>query len=238
MGLYHERMRQQLRLFVIFGSLGAALSVMMAWGLVMIERPATATGALNRVEERDAVRSPQGRYRGAWRLESLSESEWWFSTELWRRCSDEGKGDMPAWIGDPFWGSDDDLTLDREGLIATATWTAQGWPFRCVRRVHATLRAEHGMGPLPQVERLERCEIPVRLGPIVCTLAYEPFWPGLLANIAFYGVILWALWFTPGALRRGLRRRRQACVRCGYDLRVADGRAACPECGAAPRERC
>jgi hypothetical protein len=59
----------------------------------------------------------------------------------------------------------------------------------------------------------------------------RPIWPGLLANTVFYGVILWALWFTPGAVRRGLRRRRGACVRCGYDRRgISGGR--CAECGA------
>jgi hypothetical protein len=56
-------------------------------------------------------------------------------------------------------------------------------------------------------------------------------WPGLLANTAFYGVILWALWSTPGAVLRGLRRRRGSCVRCGYDLRGAEAGAGCPECG-------
>jgi hypothetical protein len=40
-----------------------------------------------------------------------------------------------------------------------------------------------------------------------------PIWPGLLANTAFYAVILCALCFTPGANNRGLRRRRGACVR-------------------------
>jgi hypothetical protein len=62
-------------------------------------------------------------------------------------------------------------------------------------------------------------------------LPIRPLWPGLLANTAFYGLILWALWFTAGAVRRGLRRRRGACLRCGYDLRGAEAGTACPECG-------
>jgi hypothetical protein len=65
-------------------------------------------------------------------------------------------------------------------------------------------------------------------------LPFLPIWPGLLANTAFYGVIVWVLWFTPGAVRREMRRRRGSCVGCAYDLRgaevIAGAGAACPEC--------
>jgi hypothetical protein len=63
-------------------------------------------------------------------------------------------------------------------------------------------------------------------------LPLDPVWPGFLINTAFYAMVLWALCATPPAIRRGLRRRRGACMRCGYDLRGGE-RASCPECGAA-----
>jgi hypothetical protein len=58
--------------------------------------------------------------------------------------------------------------------------------------------------------------------------------PGFAINTIFYAAILWLLWFGPGMIRRGSRRRRGWCVRCGYDLR-GSGAGMCSECGAAGR---
>lgn len=55
-----------------------------------------------------------------------------------------------------------------------------------------------------------------------------PVWPGFAVNTAVYASLAWA---PLGAWRLGrarLRRRRGACVACGYDVR---GLQACPECG-------
>jgi hypothetical protein len=62
------------------------------------------------------------------------------------------------------------------------------------------------------------------------TFFCHPLWPGLLANTAFYGVILWTLWIAPGVIKRTMRKRRGACGQCGYDLR-GGGHVVCPECG-------
>jgi hypothetical protein len=232
-------MRRLVQSILIFGALGAGLSVVAAWGLVMIEQPGRAAGALNRVERRETVISPQGWRRGAWRSESFSESQWFFSTDYGPVERDD---DIPAWVGDPFWGSDDDLALHRAQRVATTTWMAHGWPLRCVRHVSAIEHGGYqGRDLIPPLRTFSRSEILVRMGPIACSLGYDPIWPGLLVNTAFYGAILWGLWVGPGALRRGLRRRRGACVRCGYDLRGGEGSdgapAVCPECGAGETRR-
>jgi hypothetical protein len=53
-------------------------------------------------------------------------------------------------------------------------------------------------------------------------------WPGFLVDTAFWGGAAFMVWSAPGFVRRGVRRRRGRCVRCGYELK---GLAVCPECG-------
>lgn len=64
----------------------------------------------------------------------------------------------------------------------------------------------------------------------------HPIVPGLLANTAVYGAAWWLILFAPGVIRRWRRRRRGACVACGYDRRGIGAAAACPECGASAGE--
>ena len=60
-------------------------------------------------------------------------------------------------------------------------------------------------------------------------IPYRPMWPGFGLNTLLYAAILW-IPLAPFALRHVLRRRRGACLQCGYDLR-ATSRRGCPECG-------
>jgi hypothetical protein len=59
-------------------------------------------------------------------------------------------------------------------------------------------------------------------------LPCNPLWPGFLVDTAFWGGAAFMVWSAPGFVRRGVRRRRGRCVRCGYELK---GLAVCPECG-------
>lgn len=62
-----------------------------------------------------------------------------------------------------------------------------------------------------------------------------PLWPGALVNTIVYAAAVWCAWTGVPWLRTRRRRRRGACISCGYDLRGRDSGAACPECGhAAP----
>jgi hypothetical protein len=117
-------------------------------------------------------------------------------------------------------------------------WTANfqrfGWPMRCLeatvvrdRRSGAGECSIHYYGGalLPWTSSLNASGFPV-------VVPYYPIWPGLLVNAAFYGAIFWLLWFGPGMIRRGRRRRRGLCARCGYELRGFRGTGGtCPECG-------
>jgi hypothetical protein len=62
-------------------------------------------------------------------------------------------------------------------------------------------------------------------------LAVYPVWPGLLADTAMFGAAWWCVLFLRGTVARALRRRRGACLRCGYDLRATAASQPCPECG-------
>lgn len=68
-------------------------------------------------------------------------------------------------------------------------------------------------------------------------LPLHPIWSGFILNTMLYVAILWVPLASFG-LRRGfhraLRRRRGACLKCGYDLRghSEGGGDVCPECGA------
>ncbi|MCC6322545.1 MAG: hypothetical protein IT438_14045 [Phycisphaerales bacterium] len=57
-----------------------------------------------------------------------------------------------------------------------------------------------------------------------------PYWPGLLANTAFWGLPLPLLVLATTALRRARRQRRGLCTTCAYDLSAAAS-PVCPECG-------
>lgn len=57
----------------------------------------------------------------------------------------------------------------------------------------------------------------------------DPYYPGLLFNASFYGLILFLLLRAPRLAREGRRARRGQCPRCAYDIR-ADFWSGCPEC--------
>jgi len=55
-------------------------------------------------------------------------------------------------------------------------------------------------------------------------------WRGFILNALIFAAIWFALLAGPGTVKRTLRRRRGACIDCGYDLRGA-AHEQCPECG-------
>ena len=62
-------------------------------------------------------------------------------------------------------------------------------------------------------------------------LPFRPIWSSLVVDTAFYATLCGTLMFVGSGFRKAARRRRGACVGCGYDLR--GGPRLCPECGRA-----
>lgn len=58
-----------------------------------------------------------------------------------------------------------------------------------------------------------------------------PIWPGLAADVAFYGLAWAVLLYSPLVVVRRLRRTRGGCPKCGYTLEGLPPGAPCPECG-------
>jgi hypothetical protein len=143
----------------------------------------------------------------------------------------------------PPWWVAEMLPVERPGDAVRHSVQVSGWPARCtwctfvIRRSDDPLRWETGFfeadvaGGVSLSGRKpvsDQGTMGVQSAfPIV---GLRPLPIGLVLNTAFYGGGIWLIWFAPGAVRRMFRRRRGACVRCGYDLRGV-GNVMCPECG-------
>jgi hypothetical protein len=207
-----------MRLVVVFALLGVLMSYAVAWGLeATTPYPGVYSGRWFAREEMRIYR-PSTRPQGgpdspsnfvSCRLGTTSFGNFDSSDLVWLSAGLDLWGERMAPL--PYWA-----TLDAAGYVA-----AQGWPVRSFwwsEEVRSRDEPVRGFFLI----RLGRSEHP---------FAYQPIWRGLLINTAFYGGIIWLLWFDPGMIRRGVRRQRGLCVRCGYDLRGGSAGGACPECG-------
>jgi hypothetical protein len=66
------------------------------------------------------------------------------------------------------------------------------------------------------------------------SLPFGVYWPGMIADFAFYTAIFAALRFSAARVRHQRPKRQGVCVGCGYDRSGLAPDAQCPECGAAP----
>ena len=119
--------------------------------------------------------------------------------------------------------------------IWMVTESEVGWPLACASRYETGLDEIKGwpMGPSPlrnpwyggvHVFDVRRAD--GGRGPVYLPL--EPRWGGLAVDSLLYGVVLWGLGWSTGAVRRLVRRRRGSCEACGYPRGPGP---VCPECG-------
>ena len=59
----------------------------------------------------------------------------------------------------------------------------------------------------------------------------RPIWPGFAVNVLLNACVIGPLMLVPGWVVRARRRRRGACVGCGYAMAGLGAGARCPECG-------
>ena len=102
-----------------------------------------------------------------------------------------------------------------------------GWPVRSLAGAHLSDRTDEAIRSWyttaivnPWVPDNRR---------IFTFIPYRPIWPGFALNTLLYAAVLW-IPFVPFVLRQVLRRRRRACLQCGYDLNHVPHEG-CPECG-------
>jgi hypothetical protein len=62
-------------------------------------------------------------------------------------------------------------------------------------------------------------------------LPARPLWAGLVGNTLFFAGAWSLVLFGPVVIRRYLRRRRNLCPRCAYNLSATPSDSPCPECG-------
>ena len=130
----------------------------------------------------------------------------------------------------------------------TMSRTQWGWPWRSVETrdqwsdddlwwtnpaiASLRLRAEMAL-PTWSWDRGWLCPfVPRPFGPFSDSLRLpvRPVAWGFAGNTLMYGAFLYALSLAPRVARRWVRRKRGACMACGYSLRgTATG--VCPECG-------
>lgn len=120
--------------------------------------------------------------------------------------------------------------------VATRT-SGFGWPTVCLCAVD-TRQQVHGASAMATRSR-GASQVLRRFGVFATSsfldehadrvLPLLPYWPGLLADAAFWGLPVPLITLSVSALRRARRRRRGRCIGCGYDLSGCG--AVCPECG-------
>jgi hypothetical protein len=204
--------KRVIRHVVVFALLGMVMTYAVAWGCL--------------------IHLADCQWAGDFESEKLSHSSRWDDIDErygWYPCFEERaiiRGASRSIVYRPIWGSEYD------GARPICELDEGGWPSIAVHgRFFVT---EEGEDVVEWALPFGRANVGMGFG----ILPLQPLFPGVLINTAFYGGILWLLWLTisrgAGMLRRGSRRRRGLCARCGYDLRGSAGGgsgAPCPECG-------
>ena len=105
--------------------------------------------------------------------------------------------------------------------------TVVGWPQKCFDGW--TTFPGGGWPPQSQFREVRALRVSNSFPPFYPDIIpFAPLWPGCAINTIYYAAILWVIFFTPGKLRRSLRRRRGLCPACAYPVGTSP---ICTECG-------
>lgn len=159
--------------------------------------------------------------------------EWW---QVYRPASSDSvlplgeKRLLPGWVATP---SRPPAGEKAENVTSVDT-AAHGWPWRCMASESWTIKTQtlHRSGSAVGYREVLRGNLVLGStsnGRTIMPL--RPMWLGLIGNIAVWGAA-WFAAFTGLSVLRGMaRKRRGACVGCGYDRRGLQPTERCPECG-------
>lgn len=198
-------------------SAGAALSMLMAWGLVLLN-PAIATGMRSQTSFQ-APAFPTDFSAGSGGAAGPTPAPMVITGPI--HFSLQGKG--LGWAFD-CWGDEE---AGPAGPVCRYELRCQaGWPLRCAM---ARCSGENaGTAPLPP-----RCGLSAGLAISAADptrrLGVLPVWPGSAVNSVLYGGLLWLLAASVREVRHRRRARLGQCQRCGYPKGVS---SVCTECGA------
>ena len=170
---------------------------------------------------------------GNWLLTSLSATV----TRLSELETAFPRGARPgawAWNTQPPWWSisHGSAALANAPLGALVAETAGGWPVRCLVMIEASsvaLTNEAGKLAAPEWLRVP-CSPPTAIS---ANVQVRVLWRGLLADTILLVTAALVVNRAHRLWRHSARRRRGACLDCGYDrTMLADKGIPCPECGA------
>jgi hypothetical protein len=147
----------------------------------------------------------------------------------WLSQPDVGWPDRPT-STEHYDGIWEDLRAQCAGPIPTAPDYLQaaarfGLPMR-------SMQTDYTLGPGHGDFQARGIPLPQRRGEVSRWLPTVPLIPGFAVDTALYASGLLLLAAIPGRVRRWRRRRRGACLACGY---ASGGLAVCPECGEGAR---
>lgn len=213
-----------LPVFCLLG--GVLITIAVAWACVL--QPGVVIGARQVFYDRGDAATARG-----W--PAAVPSDWPLPTDVaeWR-CTG-----ISVRTADIFAGNDPKRDLKKYNYFGVTVHRA-GWPFlalRCTRFSPGSIdgRLIPGFGSL-KFQSLEAGLLYDRRRPdgVAYVVGWIPLRPtlGFVADTAFYALLLWLP--NRGLLlaRTLLRRRRGACLACGYSL-VGAAHSVCPECGLA-----
>ncbi|MFO0829290.1 MAG: hypothetical protein U0572_14225 [Phycisphaerales bacterium] len=216
---------------VVAGCLGALSTIAVAWLSVLFTSPMKAPSVRGQIETDEFITTFNVR------------SSFLLTEVYWSGYSPRGsvrpyeKGNhrvdaLPRWsrASSP---SPADLIMQQSASSADQTWEiGSGWPARAMLSVlhdHPTWMSGGGIPyvtisgiPLPAMRvdnALQARSLPVRVLPL-----------GFAYDVVVHAMAWWLLFFGAASLREFRRRRRGACLSCGYGP-LASAASGCPECG-------